>query len=163
MENQFDKIHVLFSDDDSESEPVAAFSDLGLAEGLAEYFNKFIEGGVTVKSMPSDQNTLPVDKYARLIEMGMAPFYVLLNPDGTPFGPADIFARSWEEDSLEKAYDWVVEMQEAETENPDKKWLIGGVFWAPDEEMAIERAILQHKVIFAALANSAAEQEESAV
>ncbi|MCF2506831.1 hypothetical protein L0663_25805 [Dyadobacter sp. CY107] len=132
-------------------EPIAAFSDKETIATLIEKLRTFIEGGVSMKGVHAEQNKLPVDKYARLVEMGLVPYDISLHRDGHLFEPADLLGNNLDEPTIEEHYEHILAMRAAELADPDKVWGVGGIFWAPSLGLAIKKAKLMRKILFTAL------------
>ncbi|MCF0043656.1 hypothetical protein [Dyadobacter fanqingshengii] len=131
--------------------PVAVFSDKDTIDALIDRLRTFIEGGVSLKQVRAEENLLPVDKYAFLVEIGLVPYDISLHRDGHLFDPADLLGNNLDELTIEEHYEHVVAMRAAELADPDKMWGIGGVFWAPSLGLAIKKAKLMRKILFTVL------------
>ncbi|MEO6285452.1 MAG: hypothetical protein ABIN80_09840 [Dyadobacter sp.] len=60
-------------------EPAAAFSDFGCALNLVKRLNAFVEGGVGLKPVLKSSNKLETDRYKRLVDVGLTPYFIHFN------------------------------------------------------------------------------------
>ncbi|MCF2501677.1 hypothetical protein [Dyadobacter chenhuakuii] len=141
-EKSLETVFVLYSEEDETQAPVAAFSDKeqNLAYWLAGKLNRFIEGGVAVKEMPSKQCLIPIDLHVININREHIPYNISLDQHGNLFEKWDILGFTLDEPILEDQIKHVSAMWQEATLNPDKQWGFGGTYWASTPERAIEKA-----------------------
>lgn len=151
MSTENNVVYLLFPGiEPDEADPVAAFSNERTIDKLVEKLSRF-EGGASVKKVLAKDNSLPVDKYAPLVEAGLLPYSVALDGDGYLFDKSNILGTDLEENTLEQDIDYILRTRTAKIKDPAKQWGMGGTYWAPDSKLAFKQAKLRHKIIYKAL------------
>ncbi|MCE7071983.1 hypothetical protein LZG74_16830 [Dyadobacter sp. CY327] len=148
METDIKTVHILYSGEDEQETPVAAFSDQSVAETLAGRLGKFIEGGVSVKEIDADKCEIEVDKYSNQVKIGNTPYKISMHRDGYLFDPWDMLGKSFDEPDFDDQAEHVVAMRKEEIKNPNKEWGVGGTYWGKDASDAIRRADQRRRELF---------------